>query len=133
VQKFLRKVANRQTDVQTEKQRRLYILLIGGECYNKSLCSLKRVCKDDSGSITTTTITVLRPFFRGPSGWAGARRKLLDFMVQGKIIRGRRTDDPARCHSIWTNQSPPPPSPHFLQAGCPSCRPTNSVKAASHN
>jgi len=32
-------------------------------------------------------------------------------------------------HSIRTNQCPTPPSPHFLQAGCPSCRPTNSVKA----
>jgi len=27
--------------------------------------------------------------FPGPSGWAGARRELLDFMVQGKINRGR--------------------------------------------
>jgi len=39
------------------------------------------------------------------------------------------TDHPAGCHSIWTNQCPPPPSPYFLQAGCPSCCPTNSVKA----
>jgi len=39
------------------------------------------------------------------------------------------TNHPAGRHSIWTNQSPPPPSHHFLQAGCPSCRPTNSVKA----
>ena len=28
----------------------------------------------------------------GPLGWAGARRELLDFMVQGKINRGRHTD-----------------------------------------
>ena len=50
-------------------------------------------------------------------------------MVQGKINRGRHTDHPAGRHSIRTNQCPPLPSPHFLQAGCPSCRPTNSVKA----
>ena len=50
-------------------------------------------------------------------------------MVQGKINRGRHTDHPAGRHSIQTKQCPPPPSPHFLQAGCPSCRPTNSVKA----
>jgi len=49
-------------------------------------------------------------------------------MVQGKINSGRHTDHPAGCHSIRTNQSPPPPS-HFLQAGYPSCRPINSVKA----
>ena len=71
--------------------------------------------------------------FPGPPGWASARRELLDFMVQGKINRGRHTDHPARRHSIWTNQCPPPPSPHFLQAGCPSCRPTNSVKALKAN
>ena len=67
--------------------------------------------------------------FTGPSGWAGDRRELLDFMVQGKTNRGRHTDHPARRHSIRTNQCPPPPSSHFLQAGCPSCHPTNSVKA----
>ena len=68
--------------------------------------------------------------FPGPPGWASARRELLDFMVQGKINGGRHTDHPAGRHSIPTKQLPPPPSPHiFLQAGCPSCRPTNSVKA----
>jgi len=66
--------------------------------------------------------------FPGPPGWASARRQLLDFMVQGKINRGRHTDQLAGRHSIRTNQCPPPLSPHFLQAGCPSCRPTNSVK-----
>jgi len=50
--------------------------------------------------------------------------------VQGEINRGRHTDHPAGRHSIQTNQCPPPPYPHiFLRAGCPSCRPTNSVKA----
>ena len=50
-------------------------------------------------------------------------------MVQGKINRGRHTNHPAGHHSIQTNQRSPPPSTHFLQTGCPSCRPTNSVKA----
>jgi len=68
--------------------------------------------------------------FPGPTVWAGARRELLDFMVQGKINRGRHTDHPAGRHSIQTNQCPPPPhTPLFLWAGCPSCRPTDSVKA----
>jgi len=67
--------------------------------------------------------------FSGTSRLAGATRELLDFMVQGKINRGRHTDHLAGRHSIRTNQCPPPPSPHFLQAGCPSCCPTNSVKA----
>jgi len=66
--------------------------------------------------------------FPGPPGWADARRELLDFMLQGKINRGRHTSHLAGRHSIRTKQCPPP-SPHFLQAGCSSCRPTNSVKA----
>jgi len=49
--------------------------------------------------------------------------------VQGKINRGRHTDHPDGRHSIRTIQCLPPPSPIFLQAGCPSCRPTNSIKA----
>jgi len=67
--------------------------------------------------------------FPGPPESAGARKELLDFMVQGKINRGRHTDHSAGRHSIRTNQCPPPPSPIFLQARCPSCHPTNSVKA----
>jgi len=46
-----------------------------------------------------------------PPGWAGARRELLDFMAQGKINRGRHTDNLAGLHSIRTNHCPPPPSP----------------------
>jgi len=77
--------------------------------------------------------------FPGPPGWAGARRELLDFMMQGKINRGRHTDHPTGRHSIqisahlhhppmirydrdyltwpsdWAplhpDQCPPPPSP----------------------
>jgi len=48
---------------------------------------------------------------------------------EGKINRGRHTDRLAGRHSIRSNQCPPPPSPYLLQVGCPSCRPTNSVKA----
>jgi len=33
--------------------------------------------------------------FLGPPWWTGARRELLDFMVQGNIYRGRHTDHPA--------------------------------------
>jgi len=56
--------------------------------------------------------------FPGPSGWAGARRELLDFMVQEKINRGRHTDHPAGRHYIGTNQCPPPPSPMGSKGRC---------------
>jgi len=39
------------------------------------------------------------------------RRELLDFVMQGKINRGRHTDHPAGRYSIRTNQCSPPPSP----------------------
>jgi len=66
--------------------------------------------------------------FPGPSGWAGARRELLDFTVQGKINRGIHSDHPAGCHSIWTNQCPPPPSPHIFYRldALPAAQPTAS-------
>jgi len=60
---------------------------------------------------THTHTTVLRPFFRDHPGEPVPEEKLLDFMVQGKINRGRHTDHPAGHHSIRTNQRPPPPSP----------------------
>jgi len=79
-----------------------------------------------------TTTTTPQPFY-GPfsvttrvsrcqkrtSGLYGAR----------KINRDGHTDHPAGHHSIRTNQCPPLPSPNVLQARCPSCRTTNSVKA----
>jgi len=66
--------------------------------------------------------------FPGPPGWAGARRELLDFMVQRKINRGRHTDHPAGCHSIRSNQCPLPPSPHIFYGpdALPAAQPTVS-------
>jgi len=74
--------------------------------------------------------TTPQPFygpFPGPPGWAGARRELLDFMVQGKINRGRHFVHPAGHHSIQTNQCPPPPSPIFYRPDAlPATQPTVS-------
>ena len=73
------------------------------------------------------TTTVLRPFFRDHPGQAGARRELLDFMVQEKINRGRHTDHPTGRHSIRTNQCPPSPSPPFYRPDAlPAAQPTVS-------
>jgi len=72
--------------------------------------------------------------FPGPSGWAGARREFLDFMVQGKINRGRHTDHPAGCHSIRTNQCPPPLSPIFYRLDAlPAAQPTVSKQWRQSN
>jgi len=82
-----------------------------------------------SNHVTTTTTTVLRPFFRDHTGEPVPEENFWTLWCKGRLNRDRHTDHPAVCHSIRINQCPPPPSPIFLQAGCPSCRPTNSVKA----
>jgi len=64
----------------------------------------------------------------GPPGWSGARRKLLDFMAQGKINRGsRHTDHPAGRHSIRTNKCPPPPTPIFFTGRMPFLPPNEQL------
>ena len=115
----------------------LQFFVVSTACIRGHICLVTELCdciigrfRKQWGSETTTTTP--QPFygtFPEPPWWAGARWELLVFMVQGKTNRGRHTDHPAGHHSIRTNQCPPPPSPIFLQAGCPSCHPTNSVKA----
>ena len=71
--------------------------------------------------------------FPGPPGRAGARRELLDFMVQGKINRGRHTDHTAGRHSIQTNQCPPPPSPHIFTGRMPFLPPNQQCQSTEGN
>ena len=71
--------------------------------------------------------------FPGPPGWAGARRELLDFMVQGEINRGRHSDHPAGRHSIRTNQCPPPPSPIFFMGQMPFLPPNQQCQSTEGN
>jgi len=53
--------------------------------------------------------------FTGPPGWAGARRMfLLDFMVLGRITRGRHADNSGGRHWIRTNQQSTSINPPFL-------------------
>jgi len=96
----------------------------------KLLLARRFIHKRFQGRTTPPHRNRFTALFPEPPGWASARRELLDFMMQGKINRGRHTDHLAGRHSIRTYQCPPPPHhPQFLQAGCPSCRQTNSVKA----
>jgi len=49
--------------------------------------------------------------------------------VQGKINRGRHTDHPAGRHAIWTNQCPPPPSPHIFTGRMPILQPNQQCQS----
>jgi len=74
------------------------------------------------------TTTILRPFFWDYLGEPVPEEKLLEFMVQGKINRGRHIDHPAGRHSIRTNQWPPPPSLYIFYGpdALPATQPTVS-------
>jgi len=71
--------------------------------------------------------TILRPFFRDHPGEPVPEENFWTLMCKGRLTEADApTNHPAGRHSIRTNQCQPPPS-IFLQAGCPSCHPTNSV------
>jgi len=70
--------------------------------------------------------------FLGLPGSAGARREILDFMVQGKINRGRHIDHLARRHSIRTNQCQPPRS-HFFTSQMPFLPPNQQCQSTEGN
>jgi len=74
------------------------------------------------------TTTRPQPFYGPISGTTRCQKRTLDYMVQGTIYRGRHTDHPAGHDSGLTSAHVHHP-PIFFQAGCPSCHPTNSVKA----
>jgi len=87
---------------------------------------LALLLSDVMTSLTTTTI--LWPFFRDQPGEPVPEENFWTLWCKGRLTKAD-TDHPAERHSIRTNQCPPPLSPIFLHAGCPSCRPTNSAKA----
>ena len=78
---------------------------------------------------THTCLTALCP---GQPGWAGTRKvKPIWILLKQEIVRGSGISW-AICKSAPRSRQITMPAPHhlvFLQAGCPSCRPTNSVKA----
>ena len=70
--------------------------------------------------------------FPGGPGWTGTRMSPFWIWLQLRMMEVVSGDD----WSVWSSckapdKSSPPTNQHpfFLQAGCPSCRPTNSVKA----
>ena len=80
----------------------------------------------------THTHTCLTALYPGLPGWAGTRKEnpiwilLKQETVSGSGIRWAICKSASRSRQITT------PAPHhsvFLQDGCPSCCPTNSVKA----
>jgi len=63
--------------------------------YCPRICSSIPVTELYTGTTPPPHHNHFTALFPGPPGWAGASWELLDFMVQGKINRGRHTDHPA--------------------------------------
>ena len=78
---------------------------------------------------THTRLTALCP---GLPRWAGTRKeKPVWILLKQQIVSGSGISWTI-CKSTSRSRQITMPAPHhsvFLQAGCPSCRPTNSVKA----
>ena len=89
-------------------------------------------CKYELSSQQTHTHTRLTALFPGLPRWAGARKvKPICILLEQETVSGSGISW-AMYKSAPRSRQITMPAPHhsvFLQAGCPSCRPTNSVKA----
>ena len=78
---------------------------------------------------THTHFMILCP---GLPGWAGARKvkPMIWILVKQETVSGSGISWAMQvCTSLQTDNNASTPPLSFLQARCPSCRPTNSVKA----
>jgi len=81
------------------------------------------------GTVTRSTHT--QPFY-GPfseTTWVSRCQKRTSGLYGAREGYQRQTKWPSGWAPLHPDQCPPPPYPTFLQAGCPSYCPTNSVKA----
>ena len=86
-------------------------------------------CLSEPHTHTHTRLTALCP---GLPRWAGTRKvKQIWILLKQQTVSGSGISW-AICKPAPRSKQITMPAPHhsvFLQAGCPSCRPTNSVKA----
>jgi len=75
-------------------------------------CNFQEKKVDKFLKVLTTTTTPQPSYgpFSGTIRVSQCQQRTSDFMLQGKINRGRHIDHPAGRHSTRTNQFPPPPS-----------------------
>ena len=83
----------------------------------------------------THTHTRLMDLCPGLPGWAGTKKKSnLDFTeARDSEWQWHQQNHMQVCTSLQADNHASTPALSFLQAGCPSCHPTNSVKALKAN
>ena len=87
---------------------------------------------DQKALLYTHTHTRLTALFPGLPGWASTRKVKPIWIFQKQDTVSGSGISWAICKSATRSRQITMPAPHhsvFLQAGCPSCRPTNSIKA----
>jgi len=95
-----------------------------------SLDTMSTLSKDNCSTCNTHT-PVQRPFSRDYPGEPERKVKPIWILLEQETVSGSGISW-AACKSAPSSRQTTTPAPHhsvFLQAGCPSCRPTNSVKA----
>jgi len=96
--------------------------------FSSSYFILLQTC-ERAESHTHTRLTAL---FQGLPGRAGTREVKPIWVLLKQLTVSGSSISWAICNSAPRSRQITMPAPHrsvFLQAGCPSCRPTNSVKA----
>ena len=92
-------------------------------CSAATLPYLCNYSKDNAGTHTHTRLMALCP---GLPGWAGTRKvKPIWILLNQETVSGSGIS----CTSLQTDNHASTPPLTFLQAGCPSYHPTNTVKA----
>ena len=84
---------------------------VGGGMHCPSASIVKILILNSFHRLHTHT-TILRPFFRDHPGEPVPEEDFWTLWCKGRLTEAD-IDHPAGCHSIRTNQCPPPPSPIF--------------------
>jgi len=87
-------------------------------------------------SALRTSITISPRFnghFPGEPGLAGTRMYPFWILLELRVMEVVVTTAAIRCVKLQSNRHHQQTNTQFLQAGCPSCHPTNSVKALKGN
>ena len=98
-------------------------------CFSKIQIGFTFLVPAHPGAHIHTRLTV---FFPGLPGWASTRKAKPNWILLKQETVSGSGISWAICKSAHRSRQITTPAPHnsvFLQAGCPSCRPTNSVKA----
>ena len=89
-------------------------------------------CWHTLNDVSINNNTRLMALFPGLPSWAGTRKvKPIWILLKQETVGGSGINR-ATCKSAPRSRQITTPAPHhssFLQAGCPSCCPTNSIKA----